>query len=68
MLHWCGRLRDDNGVDADLLAEMRGDSEDDLIAQAKRLADRIKPVSPVIPGQAELPGECAAGCIRRGSR
>lgn len=45
----------DNGVDADLLAEMRGDSEDDLTAQAKRLADRLTPVSPVIPGQAKSP-------------
>lgn len=49
------KVATDNGVDADLLAEMRGDSEDDLIAQAKRLADRIKPASPVIPGQAKSP-------------
>ena len=49
------KVADDNGVDADLLAEMRGDSEDDLIAQAKRLADRLKPASPVIPGQAKSP-------------
>ena len=49
------KVADDNGVDADLLAEMRGDSEDDLTAQAKRLADRLKPASPVIPGQAKSP-------------
>ena len=49
------KVADDNGVDADLLGEMRGDSEDDLFAQAKRLADRIKPASPVIPGQAKSP-------------
>lgn len=49
------KVAEDNGVDADLLAEMRGDSEDDLIAQAKRLADRIKPAHSVIPGQAKSP-------------
>lgn len=49
------KVADDNGVDADLLGEMRGDSEEDLIAQAKRLAERIKPTSPVIPGQAKSP-------------
>lgn len=49
------KVATDNGVDADLLAEMRGDSEDDLTAQAKRLVDRLKPVSPVIPGQAKSP-------------
>ena len=45
----------DNSVDAELLAEMRGDSEDELIAQAKRLAERIKPAHSVIPGQAKSP-------------
>ena len=49
------KVAEDNGVDADLLAEMRGDSEDDLTAQAKRLADRIKPAHSVIPGQAKSP-------------
>lgn len=49
------KVADDNSVDADLLGEMRGDSEEDLIAQAKRLAERIKPTSPVIPGQAKSP-------------
>ena len=45
----------DNGVDHELLAEMRGDSEEELTAQAKRLAERLKPVAPVIPGQAKSP-------------
>ena len=45
----------DNGVDPELLAEMRGDSEEELTAQAKRLAERLKPVAPVIPGQAKSP-------------
>src|SRR5690625_1587814 len=49
------RVAEDNGVDADLLGEMRGESEGDLTAQAKRLAERIKPVSSVIPGQAKSP-------------
>lgn len=43
------------GVDADLLAEMRGDSEEDLTAQAKCLASRLRSASPVIPGQAKSP-------------
>lgn len=45
----------DNGVDHELLSEMRGDSEEELTAQAKRLAERLKPVAPVIPGQAKSP-------------
>ena len=49
------KVAEDHGVDADLLAEMRGESEDDLTAQAKRLADRIKPAYSVIPGQAKSP-------------
>ena len=49
------KVADDNGVDRELLAEMRGDSEEELTAQAKRLAERLKPVSPVIPGQAKSP-------------
>ena len=49
------KVADDNGVDHELLAEMRGDSEEELTAQAKRLAERLKPVSPVIPGQAKSP-------------
>ena len=49
------KVADDNGVDRELLAEMRGDSEEELTAQAKRLAERLKPVAPVIPGQAKSP-------------
>ena len=49
------KVADDNGVDHELLAEMRGDSEEELTAQAKRLAERLKPVAPVIPGQAKSP-------------
>ena len=49
------KVADDNGVDPELLAEMRGDSEEELTAQAKRLAERLKPVAPVIPGQAKSP-------------
>lgn len=48
------KVADAESVDADLLAEMRGDSEEELTAQAQRLADRIKP-SQVIPGQAKTP-------------
>ena len=58
----------DNGVDADLLAEMRGDSEDDLTAQAKRLADRLKPASPVIPGQAKSPENAPRDELREFAR
>ena len=49
------KVASDNGVDHELLAEMRGDSEEELTAQAKRLAERLKPVAPVIPGQAKSP-------------
>ena len=49
------KVAEDHGVDADLLAEMRGDSEDDLTAQAKRLAERVKPAYSVIPGQEKSP-------------
>ena len=49
------KVADDNGVDHELLSEMRGDSEEELTAQAKRLAERLKPVAPVIPGQAKSP-------------
>ena len=49
------KVASDNGVDHELLSEMRGDSEEELTAQAKRLAERLKPVSPVIPGQAKSP-------------
>ena len=49
------KVASDNGVDHELLSEMRGDSEEELTAQAKRLAERLKPVAPVIPGQAKSP-------------
>lgn len=62
------KVADDNGVDADLLAEMRGDSEDDLTAQAKRLADRLKPASPVIPGQAKSPENAPRDELREFAR
>ena len=62
------KVATDNGVDADLLAEMRGDSEDDLTAQAKRLADRLKPASPVIPGQAKSPENAPRDELREFAR
>ena len=49
------KVASDNGVDHELLSEMRGDSEEELTAQAKRLAERLKPVAPVIPGHAKSP-------------
>lgn len=62
------KVAKDNGVDADLLAEMRGESEDDLIAQAKRLVDRLKPASPVIPGQAKSPENAPRDELREFTR
>ena len=49
------KVAEAHGVDAAILGEMRGDSEDDLNAQAERLVERLKPVGPVIPGQAKSP-------------
>lgn len=62
------KVAEDNGVDADLLGEMRGDSEEDLISQAKRLADRLKPTSSVIPGQAKSPENAPSDPLREFAR
>src|SRR5699024_1397563 len=40
----------DNGVDHEMLAEKRGESEEELTAQAKRRGERWRPVAPVMPG------------------
>src|SRR5699024_12843566 len=47
------KVAEAHGVDAAILGEMRGDSEDDLTEQAARLAERLKPVGQVIPGPAK---------------
>lgn len=62
------KVADAHEVDADLLAEMRGDSEDDLTVQAKRLAGRIASKSPVIPGQARSPEKPPSDPTREFSR
>lgn len=62
------KVATDNGVDADLLAEMRGDSEEDLTAQAKRLVDRLKPAHSVIPGQAKSPENAPSDPLREFTR
>lgn len=59
------KVAEAHGVDAAILGEMRGDSEDDLNAQAERLVERLKPVGPVIPGQAKSPENVAGDETRQ---
>lgn len=49
------KVAKDTGVDADILADLRADSEDELTAIASRLRDRFKPTAPLIPGQDKRP-------------
>lgn len=56
------------GVDASLLAEMRGDSEEELTAQAARLSTISKPSVPVVSGAGKAPGVIPADPAREAVR
>lgn len=49
------KVAGETGVDADILADLRADSEDELTALASKLRDRFKPTAPLIPGQDKRP-------------
>ena len=49
------KVAKDTGVDAALIANLRGDSEDELKAAVAPLAERLRPTAPVIPGQDKRP-------------
>lgn len=49
------KVAGETGVDADILADLRADTEEDLTALASKLRDRFKPTAPLIPGQDKRP-------------
>lgn len=43
------------GLDAEIIADLRADTEEELTAAATKLRDRMKPTAPHIPGQETFP-------------
>lgn len=58
------KVAKDTGVDADILADLRADSEDELTALASKLRDRFKPTAPHIPGQDKRPDNAPQDPLR----
>lgn len=50
------KVADETGVDAEIVANLRGDSEEELTALASKIGDRLKQSAPLIPGQEKFPG------------
>lgn len=58
------RVADETGVDAEIIANLRGDTEEDLTALASKLRDRLKQSAPLVPGQEKFPGSAPRDELR----
>jgi hypothetical protein len=58
------KVAKETGVDADILSDLRADSEDELTAIASKLRDRFKPTAPHIPGQDKRPDNAPQDPLR----
>ena len=59
------KVAENTGVDADILADLRADSEDELTVLASKLRDRFKASAPLIPGQEKRPDAAPLDPLRQ---